>query len=268
MRLRLFLCLLFQSISGLVVTAQQATDASAPQATAPAYQVLSESTIQLKDGGSVTFQQVIPPAVTPPVQPAPAATAPVLTAAQIQEAGEMTGRETQMLSISASVHANGLTVLRWTSGTSQRLHAISNVDFRFLEGVANLQTAQKDYFIILSAGVDEQPMSAAEMQVAQSLPQDAGAVFALAGDITPAGAADESALDAMSALLDYYDAHKDELVALKAQRDADRAARDLAALNAPPPPPRRSVVQFWPLQPAQRAAILENSQKQKGAQPQ
>lgn len=71
----------------------------------------------------------------------------------------------------------------------------------------------------------------------------------------------------MEALLDYFASHREELVKQRAQREADRAARELAARNAPPPPPRHSVIHFWPLQPEQRAAILENAQREKGAQP-
>lgn len=74
-------------------------------------------------------------------------------------------------------------------------------------------------------------------------------------------------MTAMAALLDYFSAHKAELVALHAQRQAEAAARELAARNAPPPPPRHRVVHFWPLQPAQRAAIEAATQQQGGAQP-
>lgn len=255
---------------------QQVTDAAAPSAAqpAPVFQVLSESTIRRKDGSSITFRQVVPPitalqsqsvgaATTLPEQPATA-----VAPAAVQEADQSQGpvKETAMLSISASVHANGLTVLRWTCGTSQRLYAVSNADFRYMEGIANLKTEQSEYFIILSAGEDDQEMSAAEVQAAQALPQNDSAAFALVAGVAPSGAADESALNAIEVLLDYFDSNKAELVALKAQRDAARIAREQAAQNAPPPLPRQSVVNFWRMQPEQRAAIVKKTQPEKGVE--
>ena len=256
-------CLL---IFSLLTSGQIAAQvAAAPQAIQPALRVLSESTVQQRDGSTITFQQVVPPVVTPQVQPAAAVAAPALTASDAATLSQLPVKDTQMLSISASVKANGFTVLRWTCGTSQRMQAVSNVDFRYLEGVGSLETEQASYFLILSAGPVDQPMTEAEAQAAQSLPVNGSAAFALAGGSTPTGAADAAALDAMEALLGYFNSNKAKLTALKAQRDADRAARELAARTAPPPPPRRSVIQFWPLQPAQRAAILENTQRAKGA---
>ncbi|MBB5032889.1 hypothetical protein [Prosthecobacter vanneervenii] len=241
------------------ITAQDAVSA------APVYQVLSESTVQQKDGSSVTFLQVLPPVVSPQAKPPAAAFAVPLTAAQEAVLSQVPVQETQMLSISASVHADGFTVLHWTCGTSQRLHAVTNVDFRALAGLGQVKTEQTDYVLILSAGPDEQNLTPAEAQAAQLLPADGGTAFALVADTTAIGPADQSALDVMELLLAYYDAHKAELMQQQAQRATDQAARELAARNAPPPPPRHSIIHFWPLQPAQRAAIQENAQRQKGA---
>lgn len=252
------------------LTAQEATAQVAAQPTQPVFQILSESTVQQRDGSSITFRQVVPPVVAPQAQPAAVMAVPALTAADAAALSQMPMKEAKMLSISASVKANGVTVLRWICGESQRLQAVSNVDFRYLAGLGNLETEQASYFLILSAGPDEQAMTNAEALAAQSLPVNGDAAFALFGGSGPASSADESALDAMESLLDYFDSHREELVKLQAQREADRAARELAALNAPPPPPRHSVVHFWPLQPAQRAAIQSQTQQNsaKGGQPQ
>lgn len=254
--------LIFSLLTSGQIAAQVA---AAPQAIQPALRVLSESTVQQRDGSTITFQQVVPPVVTPQAQPAAAVPAPALSAADAAALTETPVKDTQMLSISASVKANGFTVLRWTCGTSQRMQAVSNVDFRYLAGVGSLDTAQASYFLILSAGPDDQAMTDAEAQAAKSLPVNGSASFALLIGSAAASQADESALNAMEALLDYFDSNREGLIQLQAQREADRAARELAALTAPPPPPRRSVIQFWPLQPAQRAAILENTQRAKGA---
>jgi hypothetical protein len=248
-------------LTSVPITAQEV--ATAP--IQPVFSVLSESTVQNRDGSSITFRQVAPPVVTPLPQPAPPAAAPMLTAAEEAAFSQMPVREFQVLSISASVDANGFTVLRWTCGESQRLQAVSNVDFHYLEGLGSLETPQASYMLILSAGSDEQAMTEAEVHAAQSLPVNGSASFALVSGSTAASPADEAALDAMNSLLDYFDTHRADLVKLQAQREAERAARELAASTAPPPPPRHSIVHFWPLQPAQRAAILENTQREKAA---
>ena len=74
-----------------------------------------------------------------------------------------------------------------------------------------------------------------------------------------------AALDALDSLLNYFDAHKVGLMQQYAQREAERAARELAVRNAPPPPPRHSIIHFWPLQSAQRAAIQESTQRGEAA---
>jgi hypothetical protein len=220
--------------------------------------------VRQRDGSTITFRQVVPPVVTPQAQPAAVTPVPALTAAQAAALNQMPVKESKVLSISASVKANGFTVLRWTCESSQRLQAVSNVDFRYMEGVASFATEQADYVLILSAGPDDQAMTDVEARAAQSLPGNGCASFAMLSGSAAAGSADESALDAMNSLLDYFAAHRDELVRLRAQREADRAASDLAASTAQPPPPRHSVVYFWPIQPAQRAAI--NAQVQYEAQ--
>ncbi|MCX6849227.1 MAG: hypothetical protein NTY98_09935 [Verrucomicrobia bacterium] len=257
--------LIFTLLTSGRITAQEFNSKSAETASVqPVFSVLFESTVKHRDGSIITFRQVAPPVVTPLPQPAPPAAGPVLTAAEEAALSQMPMKDFKVLSISASVHANGFTVLRWTCGESRRLQAVSNVDFRFLTGLGNFASEQADYHLILSAGPDEQAMTDAEVLVAQSLPVNGSASCALLSGSTPAGPADESALDAMESLLEYFDTHREELIQRQAQREQERAARELAALHAPPPPPRHSIVHFWPLQPAQRAAI-ETSQRGKGA---
>lgn len=244
------------------ITAQDTTPAAAPAR--PVFQVLAESTVRQPDGGSITFRQVAPPAVTPQSQARPA------PAAASQAAPDQPPeKELQVLSISASVKAGGLTVLRWTCGGSRRLQAVSNVDFRILEGLGGLETAQTIYHLILAAGPDDQPLTDAEVLAAQSLPAGTAAYALLSdgGSTEPAAMspADAAALAALKALLDHFDTHRQELLQQQARREADSAARELAVRSAPPPPPRRSVIHFWPLQPAQRAAIQENTRREKGA---
>lgn len=251
----------------LLVAVRIAAQEVPTQAPQPVFQVLSESTVQQRDGSSITFRQVVPPVIPPQAQSAAPVPAAVLSAAEQAALSQMPVKEPKVLSISASVQTNGLTVLRWTCGTSQRLQGVSNVDFRCLRGLLNVETEQASYFTILSAGLADQAMTEAEAQAAQALPTNGSASLVLLNGGAAASEADESALEAMDAVLNYFDTHREALLELYAQSEADRLAQELAARSAPPPPPKHSVIHFWPLQPAQRAAILETTQPRKGAQP-
>jgi hypothetical protein len=246
--------------------------AAAARATSiPIFQTLSESTVQQRDGSSVTFRQVVPPVIAPQ-----AVVAPAPTAAQEAAFSQMPVKECKVLSISASVRADGVAVLRWTSGAPQRLEAVSNVDFRYLTVLGRLETESVYYAIMLSAELADETLSDAEARAAQLLPVNGSASFALVGGSAAAAEQAEAQEQAMSpterteaiagmeALLDYFDAHRDELITQYTQMEAANAARVLAARNAPLPPPRHAVIQFWPLQPAQRAALLEKALRAKG----
>jgi hypothetical protein len=246
----------------LLMSCRIGAQEAAVQTIQPDFQILSESTVQQQDGSTITFRKVAVPVVIKQAQPAEIAASPPLTAAQSVAVNHMSAKETKLLSVSASVKANGFTVLRWTCGASKRLKAVSNVDFRYLEGLANLSTPQADYIFILSAGPDDQVMTDVESQAAQSLPLNGSASFALIRGNDAANNADESALDAMNSLLDYFASHRDELVQKRAQRESDRVARELLVLNPPPQPPKHSVIHFWPLQPAQREAIQAEAQQE------
>jgi len=244
------------SLAALLIGPLHGRD-TAPEAHAqkPAqdFRVLSESTVRLPDGGSVTFKQVEPPPFVPkPKAPAVLEQVEELT---LEQLAELQRHASVVLSISASVHDGGFTVLRWTSGDSPRVLAVCNVDFRHLAGLGNLETAVADYFIIMGIGADASPLTAAEARAAKTLPADDWPSFALL-DGTQAQAADAQApLAAMEALLEFYHAHQADLIAKYQQRETEAAARELAARNAPPPPPRQSVIHFWPLQPEQKAEI-------------
>jgi len=69
----------------------------------------------------------------------------------------------------------------------------------------------------------------------------------------------------MEALHDYFEANREMLMQQHAQREVERAARELAERNAPPPGPRHAVIHFWPLQPEQRAAIEQAERVKRAA---
>jgi hypothetical protein len=208
----------------------------------------------------VTFKKVMPP----PALPAATVPAQVLSAEELERIQRLESKEMRSLSVSASVHAGGLTVLRWTCQGQERLRAVSNVDFRHLAGMGILEKEKTLYTILMGLGIEDGPLSDEEALAAKSLPVDGTPGFALLSGIKVVTEEGQQAVVAMEALLDHYEAHRAELVAQFEQREVDRAAQELARQNAPPPGPRHAVIQFWPLQPAQKAALQEKMARERG----
>lgn len=263
---------LFLLLAGLLPAQQPA----APPAETPAhvFQVIEQITLPQKDGGSVTFKRVEPPASPFPAAPLPA---PVLTSAELARQQELDAKSSVVISVSASVYPQGLALLRWSCNGAPALQAVSNVDFRWLAGLDHVETADTWYSLVMGAGAAADALPPEAASAAQYLPANGTPSFIL---FQPQGQVqvnfeDAQALQArvaLQALMDHFAAHRAELIAQFAQRQAEAAAQALAARNAPPPAPQHSVTHFWPLQPAQRAAIEAKTQAQTqtqegGAQP-
>ena len=98
----------------------------------------------------MTFQRIVPPPMPAPVVKVPL----VLTAEEAARQAEVEAKTPGVLSISASVHEGGITVLRWMCDGPERVAAVSNVDFRLLAGLGHVETAEHYYSLILAAGED------------------------------------------------------------------------------------------------------------------
>lgn len=244
----LFACLL--TVSAL------AQEEPAPSQPLPSRTVLDQTVLRQKDGGSVTFQKVISPDPLPKAPTPPA----VITAEEQARLDELESKTTALLTISASVHEGGITRLRWSCDGRTELEAISNVDFRLLAGMGNVETDTHYYALILAAGEDPDVLRPEQAAVAQTLSGESGPAFMLLENRPGFTPEEQQAIAAMETLHDYFDAHRDELAQRHAQREAEREARMLAERNAPPPPPRHSVIQFWPLSAAQRTQIAAKMQ--------
>ena len=238
---------------GLLATVLRAQEAGEPimAETAKPRVVLEQTTVPQKDGGSVTFQRIVPPPVPEPVVKVPL----VLTAEEAARQAEVEAKMPGVLSISASVHAGGITVLRWMCDDPERVAAVSNVDFRLLAGLGHVETAEHYYSLILAAGEDAQELTRAQAEAARALPQDGSPGFVLLDGKAALTEAQTRAVTGMKALHAYFEANREALVLRHAQREAERAARELAERDAPPPPPRQAVIQFWPLSAEQKAAL-------------
>jgi hypothetical protein len=215
------------------------------------FRVQAESVVRQSNGDTVTFRKVEPP-VAAPVQ---AKAVPTLSAEESARIQRLERKEMRNLSVSATVHAGGVTVLRWSCHGEDQLRAVSNVDFRHLAGLGSLEKEETVYTIFMGLGVEEGALSAEEAQAAKLLPADGRASMVLLSGRPVAAKEDAQAVAGMEALLDHYAAQREELVAQFEQREVERAAQELARQNAPPPGPRHAVVHFWPLQPEQKAAL-------------
>jgi len=240
----------------------QEAPAEPTPAAARVFQVLAESVVRQANGDTVTFKKVEPP---PALAAAAVPVPPVLSAEELELIQRLESKELRSLSVSATVHAGGVTVLRWSCHGKYQMRAVCNVDFRHLAGLGRLETETRAYMLFMGLGVEEGEMSAEEMLAAKLLPADGEPAFVLLNGIEVATEEDEQAVTAMEALLAHYVAHREELVAQFEQRGIERAALELAQRNAPPPGPRHAVIHFWPLQPAQKAALTEKMLRERRA---
>ena len=211
----------------------------------------SVTVVRQSNGDTVTFRKVEPP-VAAPLQ---AKAVPTLSAEESARIQRLERKEMRNLSVSATVHAGGVTVLRWSCHGKDQLRAVSNVDFRHLAGLGSLEKEKTVYTIFMGLGVEEGALSAEEAQAAKLLPADGRASLVLLSGSPVAAKEDAQALAGMEALLVHYAAQREELVVQFEQREVQKAAQELARQNAPPPGPRHAVVHFWPLLPEQKAAL-------------
>ena len=211
---------------------------------------------------SIFYQRVAPPT-------APAARVPVtVPAAQPLSLAESTAAEARaakksgVLMLSATVYDRQVTELRWQVGQRQ-YRAWSNLDFNYLAGLGEIETADCVYFLIMALG-NETRESVAEWNrfapewerqaAAQGLAEQweiktvpdlakfpAGrSTYLLSGEAP----ADDS-LAALDALHRYFDTHRLRLIADYTQREATRTARE-QWLKEHPPVPQDTVIHFWP----------------------
>lgn len=221
--------------------------------------VLQQSVVLQKDGGVVIFQRIEPPEV--PTTPAPA---PVLTPEEAIVSQRRASKEHHVISLSATLYAGGLTLLYCGMDGLHGMGAVSNVDFRLLAGTGTVETDTQVFTLIMAVGVEETETLPDELAVlAQHLPADGTPAFILTNGDSTLTADEAQTGSALEVLHEYFDTHREVLAQAHVQRLAEQAARELAQRNAPPPPLRRSVVQFWPLQASQRELLRAQAQERR-----
>jgi hypothetical protein len=209
---------------------------------------------------SIFYHRVAPPAAPAGRVPLAVPVPHPLSLAESAAAEARASKKSAVLVLSATVYDHRVTELRWRSG-NRDFHAWSNLDFNYLAGLGEVETADCIYFLIMGLG-NETRESAAEWErfAAGEGLADRGATKALPDLATfPGGrytylltaeapAADSLAADtlaALDALHRYYDANSIRLFANYAEREATRTARE-QWLKEHPPAPKNTVINFWP----------------------
>lgn len=196
------------------------------------------------DGGSITFQQVSRPAV---VQTRSQSVVP-LTAEELAVQARQEGKISEVISLSATVYEGGLTLLHCVVGDRAELRAMSKVDFRLFNGVGTVETESKVYSLVMVVGTEPSDAFPSErITLAQQLSANQAAAFALMDESEPLTPGKQEVVEALQALHDHVEANGVRLTQLHAQRVAEAEAREIMRQNAPPPPPKHTVIQFWKL---------------------
>jgi len=207
-------------------------------------QLLAQTIIRQPDGGSLTLQQIRPLAALPIKQRQPE----VLTPEEAAIRQRREGKESEVISIGATVYADGMTLVRCMVDGRQGLQVVSNMDFRLLCETGTLETETKVYSLIMMAGHEpETPLPAMYSENASQLPFGGTPGFVLAESKTSLTEAEQRAVDVLTVLHNHMRDNHKALLQNKVQREAAQAAQELSRRSARPPPPKHTVFQFWKL---------------------
>lgn len=169
----------------------------------------------------------------------------------------------------ATVIDHSVTELSWQDDGRQ-YRAFSNVDFNYLCGVHEIETADSVYWLIM--GVGDQTRTQAEAaraeavahglsQYAVPIPQRGEFSATRSEYVVVAGAenAPANAFKDMDALHAYFDAHRETLIAEYTVREAARVTRE-QWLKDHPPVPQDTVINFWPVKSTNYRALQNGGQ--------
>lgn len=178
----------------------------------------------------------------PPTGPLPPAKAPDLSAQELETLRQREAKQHTVLFFSATVFDHQFTELRWT-GEAGKFRAFSSIDFQYLGGLPEIETADTVYTVMLAlatgtaAEAEERARKAPEVSL---LPKGRSA-WVLAEDSRRESTPVLTALDAIHT---YYEAHRVELIRAYEQRVTAEAERQ-RQLQANPPTPKTSIIRYW-----------------------
>ena len=198
--------------------------------------------VRQQGGQTVIFQRVDPPPALPSAAPLPPVKAPDLSPQELEALRQREAKPRTVLLLSATVFDHRFTELRWT-GEGGKFRAFSSVDFQYLGGMQEIETADAIYTVMLALA-DGTATEAEEMT--RKFPQITLLPKDRAAWVPAEDPARENArvLVALDAIHTYYDAHRAELVRTHEQRTAAEAERQ-RQLREHPPVPKTMVIRYW-----------------------
>lgn len=202
----------------------------------------------------IIYDRVVPPSFSAPaVPPKPDAVPQRGQPAPAEE------KQSVVLFLFATVYDHEFTVLRW-SWEGREYQAVSNMDFNYLTGLGMIETEDRVFSLLMGLANESREQFQARRQTAlqQGWPAEAlqrlpspppaavprPAYWLVSPD--PAVPVASGALAGIDALHRYFEANKAALIAAFERWQAEQAARELEA-PAAPPPPKETVIQFWPV---------------------
>ncbi len=172
------------------------------------------------------------------------------TAEQIAADEARAHKRQEVIFLSATVYDRRVTELRLQAGQKE-VHAWSNVDFNHFAGMAELETEDALYWLVMSLGNESAQDATNDAQDSQKMAPAPDRFNASRADYFPAADQKEAvhteATAALNALHSYYQANREQLAAAHAQRETERIAKE-RTLRESPPAPKDTVIHFWPKQ--------------------
>lgn len=205
--------------------------------------------------------------VAPPILPQQSAVPPQapqpLSKEDARIALRREAKKSEILFLSATVHAHRVTEVRWMNG-GHEFSAVSNIDFNLLGGSVNFETADTVYSLLLALANDTAGENGAPTGKLKPIPSleklsPNRAQYLIAGDETGAvpQAKDLAALDALHL---YFDANRQHLAKEHAKREAARIEQEQRP-KEPSPKPKDTVIHYWKMDPASIQAATEEKWK-------
>lgn len=218
------------------------TPVAAQVATAAALPPLKElaRTVETHSDHTVTWVRVRPPKLPKAPPPAPQ---PAPTAAEMAAAARRGQKSYETMAVRACVYLGKRTVteLTWQDETGAIQRALSNVDFRLLAQLADVETSHAVYlwFPVVSAAEGEPPPGVSADDLRKLNPKRADYVFLGSPREQPATT---GGLDLLDTLHAYVELNEARLRRDLAKREADAIAAEEKRKRTPPPSP---TIHYW-----------------------